>query len=163
MQVMVLTFPQKRCFTENTTCPLSGMLMRAVGLGSSSFFFSPAFHGANLPKSAREILGWEFGGIDLGINLFLFGFINFQERKIPLIEPAKNTADFLNFFLLFHRQNIEMLFQIPEKLQRIFRERNSKRKRVLLILLPWMRINFESCCKFDLKSFVVMQAWKKTK
>ena len=122
-----------------------------------------AFHGANLPKSAREILGWEFGGIDLGINLFLFGFINFQERKISLIEPAKNAADLLNFFLLSRRQNIEMLFQIPEKLQRIFRERNSKRKRVLLILLPWMRINLESCCKFDLKSFVVMQAWKKTK
>ena len=131
--------------------------------GKFFLLFSPTFHGANLPKSAREILGWEFGGIDLGINLFLFGFINFQERKIPLIEPAKNAANLLNFFLLFHRQNIEMLFQIPEKLQRIFRERNSKRKRVLLILLPWMRINLESCCKFDLKSFIVVQAWKKTK
>ena len=83
--------------------------------GKFFLLFSPTFHGANLPKSAREILGWEFGGIDLGVNLFLFGFINFQERKISLIEPAKNAADLLNFFLLFHRQNIEMLFQIPEK------------------------------------------------
>ena len=32
-------------------------------------------------------------------------------------------------------------------------ERNSKRKRVLLILLPWMRINLESCCKFDFEVF----------
>ena len=120
MQVIVLTFPQNKCFTEKTTCPLSGMLISLVGWGNRFLFLLASLSPAKLPKSAREILIGKFGGINLCINLFLLGFINFQERKISLIISGKTSANFLNFFCLFHRQSIQMFLQIPEKLQGIF-------------------------------------------
>ena len=120
MQVIVLTFPQNKCFTEKTTCPLSGMLISLVGWGIGFFFFAPDFAVQSCQNLQEKSWFGCFGGINLCVNLFLLGFINFKERKISLIISGKNSADFFNFFCLFHRQSIQMFFQIPEKLQGIF-------------------------------------------
>ena len=120
MQVIVLTFPQNKCFTEKTTCPLSGMLISLVGWGIGFFFCWLRLAPQSCQNLQGEILVWKFGRINFCVNLFLLGFINLQERKISLIISSKTSANFLNFFCLFHRQSIQMFLQIPEKLQGIF-------------------------------------------
>ena len=126
--------------------------------GNRFLFLYPAFYFAKLPKSAGEILVGKFGRIDFSINLFLFGFVGFQKEEISLLKSGKILADFFDFGFLFFGQSIEVLFQIFEKLFGFVRKSYPQRKRVFL-----MGKYFKFGCKFDLKSFVVMQAWKKTK
>ena len=158
MQVIVLTFPQNKCFTEKTTCPLSGMLISLVGWGIGFFFLA-----RKAAKICKRNLDWKFGGINLCINLFLLGFINLQERKISLIISGKTSANFLNFFCLFHRQSIQMFLQIPEKPPGNFRELKSERERIVSVSISWMGINFESRWESYLESFIFIQTRKKTK
>ena len=54
MQVIVLTFPQNKCFTEKTTCPLSGMLISLVGWGIGFFFLA-----RKAAKICKRNLDWE--------------------------------------------------------------------------------------------------------
>ena len=116
MQVIVFNISAEQMFHGENNLPPEWHVDKFGWMGNRFLFLSSA----KLPKSAREILVWEFGGINLCINLFLLGFINLQERKISLIISGKTSANFLNFFCLFHRQSIQMFLQIPEKLQGIF-------------------------------------------
>ena len=70
-------------------------------MGNRFLFLLASLSPAKLPKSAREILIGKFGRINLCVNLFLLGFINFQERKISLIISGKNFCQFSQLLLSF--------------------------------------------------------------
>ena len=70
-------------------------------MGNRFLFLLASLSPAKLPKSAREILIGKFGGINLCINLFLLGFINFQEKKSPSSYRAKLLPIFSTSFVFF--------------------------------------------------------------
>ena len=65
---------------------------------------------AKLPKSAREVRGWNFGRINLCIDFLLLRLVCFHKDEISFLKSGKRRADFGDFFFQFHRSGVEMLF-----------------------------------------------------
>ena len=133
-------------------------------MGNRFLFLLASLSPAKLPKSAREILVWEFGGINLCINSFPARIYQLSgEKNLPHHIGQKLLPIFSTSFVFFIAREFKCFSRSLKNSREFSGIEIPREKESFSVSISWMGINFESRWESYLESFIFIQTRKKTK